>query len=309
MTRPWSSTLQLPTGELFELAREALANTQTEWGASRWGEYRRCRRAHALRYHLHIAPTRKDPTDLDEDDDRDDTGYFDVGRLVHAGHRFVREGAMAGESKPRDWRNVLAVAAETHEVEHVYEAERLLSVYYGLRGPENAGFPEGAKILAVEQHFEAPAGSPIAPYTARADAIVRMPSGEILVVDDKTRGQALPKDREKFARGQATNPQFLGLSWLVREAMSLSEPPSLWLHALIKTKVAKFDALVIPFTPHALTLWQNAQAQDARKGCTDNAPNYNSCAPGVGSRCWAFTWCHGSDEERARHFTQRKGER
>jgi hypothetical protein len=202
-------------------------------------------------------------------------------------------------------------------VEHVYEAERLLSVYYGLRGPENAGFPEGCRILAVEQLFEAPADSAIAPYTARADAIVRMPSGEILVVDDKTRGQALPKDREKFARGQATNPQFLGLSWLVRQSLAelanvapdVVDPPSLWLHALIKTKVAKFDSLVIPFTPHALSLWQDAQRRDASGGCTDDAPNYNSCAPSVGSRCWAFTWCHGSDEERARHFTQRKGER
>jgi hypothetical protein len=316
MTHAWAEAPATPDARTIALARACLGNTQTEWGASRWGEYRRCHKAHHLRYHLRLSPTPRD--DTDDEDDRDDTGYFEVGKLVASAHQFVREGIMADEA--RDWRHVLAVAAEgAKDLGHVYEAERLLTGYYGMYGTDNGGFPEGTKILAVEHEMHAPEGSIVAPYSARADAIVQLQSGEIVIVDDKTRSQAFPKDHAKYARGAATRPQFAGLSWLLREntrsniERQLQTPPpnaapSVWINAIIKTKCVKVDRILVPMTHEGLDAWAEAQARDARGGCNDDSPNYNSCAPEIGSRCWAFTYCHPKGDERERHF-QTRGEK
>jgi hypothetical protein len=294
--------------------RLAFVDTQTQWGASRYGEWRRCRKAHHLRYHLGLVETPIEDDPIDEDD-RPRRSYFATGRIVHGVHRWMREGAMLGES--REWRAALDVTPELgFDLECVYEAERLVHAYYALWGTDNAGFPEGTKILAVEHEMCAPERSPIAPYTARADAIVELASGEIVIVDDKTRAQAFPKDRAQYARGAATRPQFLGLSWLLRaqesyegtrryrpSGVQLNAP--VWINAIIKTKIVKVDRIMVPFTHAALDQWALAQAADAAavRGEQDAPANYSACAPEIGSRCQYFTWCHGTDEERAKHFT------
>lgn len=301
--------------------RSVFADTQTAFGASRYGEWRRCRKAHHLRYHLHVesTPIEDDPVEVDE---RPSTSYFTVGRIVHSAHQWMREGAMVGEV--RDWRAVLDIAAERYadDLQAVYEAERLVHAYYALWGTDNAGFPEGTKILAVEHELTAPEGHPIAPYTARADAIVELASGEVVIVDDKTRSQAFPKDRAMYARGAATRPQFAGLSWLLREASrrgmvwqgtarhgevglgSLADDPCpVWINAIVKTKVVKVDRVMVPMTHDLLDAWAVAQAHDgAEMRAGGDAPNWSACAPEIGSRCQYFTWCHGTDEERKKHF-------
>lgn len=307
----------LPRLEDHEALHKALEPTPTEWGASRWGEYRRCHFAHHLRYHLRLVstPRRDDDWDAAAVDDRPDTSYFELGQLVHAGHRWMREGVLAGERRPRDWRHVLAVATldghghRAYDVGHVYEAERLLRAYYARWGVENAGFDPELRIVAVEHELRAPKGHRIAPYTARVDAILRNEvSGELIVDDDKTRGRAFPKGRrDTYARGLSTRPQFCGLSWLVWNCFepASADPPAVWVNAIIKTKVPTCDRLVVPMTVAGLGRWEAMQADDARGGVASTTRCFESCAPEMGSRCWAFTWCHGTDEERATHFTRR----
>lgn len=285
--------------------RKAFEDTQTEYGASRYGEWRRCRKAHSLRYHLRVTetPIEDDPV---EEDDRPRRSYFAVGRIVHGVHRWVREGVMAGES--RAWRAALDVTPELgFDLEAVYEAERLVHAYYGLWGTDNAGFPEGTKILAVEHEMRAPAGHPIAPYTARADAIVELASGQVVIVDDKTRAQTFPKDKAKYARGASTRPQFAGLAWLHREAARprQGEPAPIWINGIIKTKIVKVDRVMVTMTHDMLDRWARAQADtSAELQRETHAPeNWSECAPEIGSPCQYFTWCHGTDEEKRKHFT------
>lgn len=288
-----------------------LRPTVTEWGASRYGEYRRCHKAHHLRFHLRVRPAPRRPPEnpLEASEGDGKLNYFDVGKLVAACHQWMREGVLAGEAKPRDWAAPLMHAPlHGYALPEIDEASRLLGAYFMHYGPENAGFPEGSRILAVEHEMRAPEGSRIAPYTARADAILQLPSGEIVIVDDKTRAQAFPKGREWYAQGAATRPQFCGLSWLVRNDPAFrnegdeTPAPSVWINGIIKTKIPKFDRILVPMTHDALQRWEDAQARDASGGCVDDAPNYNSCAPEIGSRCWAFDWCHGSEAARRERF-------
>lgn len=302
-----------------------LRPTVTEWGASRYGEYRRCHKAHHLKFHLRVRPAPRKPLEnpLEATEADGKLNYFDVGKLVAASHQWMREGVLAGESAPRDWAAPLMHAPlHGYALPEIDEASRLLGAYFMHYGPENAGFPEGSRILAVEHEMRAPEGSRIFPYTARADAILQLPSGEIVIVDDKTRAQAFPQNREWYAQGAATRPQFCGLSWLLRaeqpcracggiyehadccdgDLESGSPPPAVWINGIIKTKIPKFDRVLVTMTHAGLARWEEAQAADAAIGCTHANPNYNSCAPEIGSRCWAFEWCHGSESARRERF-------
>lgn len=288
-----------------------LRPTVTEWGASRYGEYRRCHKAHHLRFHLRVrpAPRPPNPNPLEAQEGDGKLNYFDVGKLVAAAHQWMREGVLAGEAKPRDWAAPLMHAPlHGYAPPEIDEASRLLGAYFMHYGADNAGFPEGSRILAVEHEMRAPEGSRIAPYTARADAILQLPSGEIVIVDDKTRATAFPRNREWYAQGAATRPQFCGLSWLLAHApgdidvkWTSDEPPMVWINAIIKTKLAKVDRLPVPMTHAGLQRWEEAQMHDSQ-GCIDAHPNYNSCAPEIGSRCWAFDWCHGSESAKRERF-------
>ena len=65
--------------------------------------------------------------------------------------------------------------------------------------------------------------------------------------------------------------------------------------------------------------WRGAEAAAAQAGAqADHADrlyqgtyhmalaNYSECAPEIGRRCWAYNWCHGSEESRALHYTQKE---
>lgn len=302
----------------LEAARECLISTATPYGSSRWAEYRRCQRAHHLRYHLRVHPAAMTPELEVDPEGPDSTDHFDVGIICHAILAYMQLGVMASEPSPRRWEDVLDAAPESLARD---EATRLMTAYWAHYGTENAGWPEGVRIIAVEQFFESQFG-PL-PYTARADSILEFPSGEIVVVDHKTRAQAFGRDRDRFARGQATRGQFLGLSWLVRRALLDSkqaesdmcredkrytdasiDTPSIWLNAIIKTKIVKFDRLMLPITRDAVDQWSTWQRLYSELGLDSSLPNPDACAPAMGQRCQYFTWCHGTDDERARHYTQ-----
>lgn len=269
----------------------ALAETATEWGSSRFAQHRRCQQAHDLRYRLKVMPQAR-------------ALHFGVGTLVHAGLRYTSEGVIAGEPQPRDWRLLIDAASRRLEFtpEACDEASRLLHWYFDFWGQENAGWPEGVKIVACEREFS-DSESFALPYTARADAILEY-EGRIIVVDTKTRKSSLPEDRAAYARKLATRPQFLGLSYLVMRELGLEAPPDVWVNALCKLKVPKFGRVLVPFAHSAIDLWCDTQKQLAEAGLHGTLRNYDACAPEIGSECEYFEWCHGSDEARALHYAK-----
>lgn len=282
-----------------ELA-EVLGDTATEWGASRFGEWHRCRRAHSLRYVDGIVSLGERPT------------HFGVGSVVHAAINFLQRGVMAGETTPRPWELVVEAAGSSFPPEVCDEAWRLLDAYWAHYGTANAGWPEGAEILGAELMMSDDATFAL-PYTARADTVLKLPSGEIVIPDTKTRRASLPQDRlerEEYARGLATRPQFLGLSWLAMRHFQLEEPPHVWVNAIIKTKLPRFDRLLVRITHDALARWQHDHANEAAALKRELASggeavaNRSACAPDIGSRCAYFDWCHGPEEMREKRYAK-----
>jgi hypothetical protein len=289
----------------------ALASTATPLGSSKLTELQRCPTAHHLRYVVGIETKHK-------------AGYFRTGSFVHACARYINEGVIAGEpAGSREWESVIEAAREERaakiaaglELEPTWdqkdpidEAERLVGAYYGFHGIENGGWPAGVKLL----HAEKPLASKLVRATACADLIVDV-GGEIVIPDLKTRAKALPSDRKAFEREERCNEEFLRLSALLQEEMGLSEPPPVWLDAIIKTKIPSVDRLLIRFTQADIDAWrENARALDehAALSAKHHLPvvkNYHECRPAFGGgRCWAFDWCHGSEESRALHYRRRE---
>lgn len=296
-----------------------LASTATEWGSSRWSEYRRCQKAHYLRYELGLE---RKPVDLDDDEDDRNTkiDYFAVGILVHACLQWTSDAAMRSEQN--DWKQVIATAGsdcderKAFDVGAIYEAERLVSEYFRIRGTENGGWPEGVKVLGTEVHLGAE------PLERRADIVLELPSGEIVIGDTKTRAHGIPGceyeksqlrtggSAARFIEDMQTNDQFLGLSYLAQKEYELEAPPAVWVNAIIKTKIPKFDRVLVPFTQEMVDRWYEEQRQweDEYRRHADVAPlsNYSSCAPPIGSRCSFFYYCHSTDEKRDQLFQIRK---
>lgn len=315
----------------------ALAPTQSEWGSSRYGEWRRCPRAHDLKYRLGLIQRPRPADDLG-DWELDDTSYFALGGLCHSILRYVQECALGlpDATDPAAWPEVAhawraAQESPTDAWETEANALALMGAYWGHYGLENGGWPESVEILAVEVPLGVSAGvlGPL-PYTATADAILRMPGGEIVIADHKTRGQALPKDRARLERSWRTSPQFVGLSWLVREAyrenrfpnmpigaLVIGSPPAVWVNALIKPTKAqgpRFERILVRLAEQDLNFWAAAQEGTAidldheqyaiERGCVSRC-DPSACAPAIGSRCWAFEYCHGSAESKAKHYMLR----
>jgi hypothetical protein len=292
--------------------RDALASTATLYGSSRCTELQRCDMAYHLRYERGIAPKRK-------------AAYFDVGSYVHGCLRWVNEAALAGEPLDyRDWRPVIVEArALRHELvtqelaqlpgwdelDPIDEAERLVGAYFALHGRPH--WPEAARIVAVEEPLE----DAELVATARMDLALDL-GGEFIIADTKTRKGSLPENREEFARGLATNEEFLRLSALAQKRYGLAEPPPVWLDAIIKTKVPKVDRLLVRFTQAQIDQWRRnqmllsaqawASGDSAFAGRRLPIMNYHECDTPLG-RCWAFNWCHGTDESRALHYRGHEG--
>lgn len=292
-------------------AAEALAPTQTEFGSSRVAELQRCPTAHHLKYSERIFPRRE-------------AAYFDAGRIVHAGQRYVNEGIIAGEV--RNWEDVIkaayaereakiaagtAVAPAWDEEDPILTAQDCLTKYYGTYGIENGGWPEGVKLLHVELFLE----DRELQATCRADLVVDY-AGDIVIPDTKTRAKVLPKDRNDYARGLRTNEQFLRLSALAQRHFNTPEPPAVWLDAVIKTARAPkdpdakwpVDRLLVRFTQQDIDEWRrNAAAlRDFQEGVSRHklplVRNYHECDPPIGQRCSYFNYCWGTETQRNEKF-------
>jgi hypothetical protein len=311
-----------------------LAPTITQFGSSRFSEYRRCQRAHALRYRDNIVRLRLGPSDT--------LDYFQLGILIHAALAYFWEGLKLGEQ--RSWRDVLHAATqrpEGLERDLYLEAERLLAAYFAHHQsdpPFGSDWGEGVEIVDVEREladgaepcpecngrkldgngcwcmrcyddFAAEstgrvAGSFALPYTARLDLVVRI-DGTLYVVDTKTRAQKLPENRAVYARKLRTRAQFLGQAHLAMLAYGLSEPPHVMVNAIVKTKIPGFGRLAVPITLEDVERWREQQARDAAAGLQGDSMNYSSCAPEIGSPCVYLDYCHGSPEVRAKHYGRR----
>jgi hypothetical protein len=279
-------------------ALECLAATNTSHGNSRFTEYRRCPKAHHLRYERGLRPLPREPQEDEEPEEAID--YFKLGNLVHSCLQYVQLYS------PEACNFEPVLAACDAEPLTVAECRRLLDPYFAVYGKGNAGWPEDAEIVAVEKEFKhtwlAPGGRELGSYSARLDTVLRI-RGSITIADTKTRARGFSRHRDHYAQGLATNPQFLGQSWLAMLAYDLDEPPPVWVNAIIKTKIPSYDRLLVRFTREAVERWAEWQQAESARGFPLRVMNYSACAPEIGSRCWAFDYCHGSDESRARRFT------
>lgn len=293
---------------------EALADTQTEYGSSRWAEYRRCQWAHHLRYVEGYSP-------------KDVALHFGVGRLVHAAHAYVQIGVMLADAgtldpaAPRDWRHVIELAGDdpTCSPEAQESAWRLLRAYFAHYGDANAGWGDRYEIAGVEVPLETQIGG--LPYTARADTLLRdLTDGTLVIGDTKTRKSSLPKDPELLARKQATmrtRPQFAGLVWLVWNdpqflgGMSLRDfgdpPPRLLVNAIVKTQLVQFQRLELTYDADMLLRWFSDQQDAGLDGLYGMRPNWSECAPDFGGECWAYALCHEREDSKTKQlYTIRK---
>lgn len=318
-SRAFPIVILLMSSPAFATPADCLASTATEWGSSRYGEWFRCNMGHHLRYRLNV---RRAPH-VDEveavatgelPDGKPEGLHFEVGSLVHGGINWVSDGVMAGIE--REWEDVTTAAPDYRDAERprgfdlgsIYEAQRLLGAYFAHYGEANAGWHEDLKIIAVELQLAEHQAFAL-PYTSAADVILQHPSGEIIIGDHKTRAKSFPKDsggRARYTRGLAVRPQFAGLSWLVRRHYGLDYCPAVLVNGIIKTKIPQFDRLRVDLLPEDLAWWEAAQRSAAATGLVSCAPNPTACAPEMGSRCWAFDWCHGPQELKDRKFVMAK---
>lgn len=268
----------------------ALSYTATHHGNSRWSELRRCPRGHRLRY--------TDGIRLREQPD-----YFALGQIVHSGLGY----AALGEIEGFDW-DLQHVWDEIDKRELfppdvVVEGKRLLRAYFGYWGRENAGYGRSTKLLEVE-HFVATRKIGGKRYTGRVDLLAEMKlkgskSYRLVIVDHKTR-RSMPKESNaELALGWSTNPQFLGLAYCVREIEG--ETPAFCVNVITKTQIPQFRRVTWQYEDGELDEW----AEQHRKSLAmldHDFMNYNQCDPPIGTRCWAFGWCHGSEEDRKKLY-------
>lgn len=306
----------------------ATLETMSPWGASRFGTFARCNREHALRYCDGVIPKDRLFDRLD---------YFELGTALHAILSYAWGGFQCGIL--RDWRDALAALTlrPSGIDEDVYlEAERLATAYFAKWGqPDWQGDTE---IVAIEELIEdgrmcdacngdgrdaysavhglgandATAcdkctgrgvldGTFALPFTARLDLVLRI-AGQIVLVDTKTRASKIPEDRVSYARDLTTREQFLGQCHLAMQRWNLEEPPGLLVNAIVKTRIPSFDRLLVRPSLSDVERWRENHAKVAARGVAGDLMNYQSCAPPLGSRCGYLKWCHGSNEERTRHY-------
>lgn len=267
-----------------------LESTASEYGSSRWGSYRRCEREHHLRY---VEGVRRLPVVRSAIDGK--PSPLVIGQLCHSVLQFVSESVMHRDSADvLGWPHVLVAAEKLgRDPAAVDEAERLMTAYWAHYGLGNAGWPAEVKLIACEQPLADIVGS--LPFTGTADLIVDR-NGEILVPDHKTRASKVPEDA---ARKWATREQFISLSRAVMRKHGLDSPPSIWVNAIVKTKIPGFERTIVRITHDMIARWEQNQTLLAARGLTGSAMNYSSCAPDIGSECDFISYCHSQPEGRA----------
>jgi hypothetical protein len=103
-------------------------------------------------------------------------------------------------------------------------------------------------------------------------------------------------------------PQFLETSLLLQQKLDLPHPPPVLVNAIIKTKVPKFDRLLVPPKESAVRLLVREMAELKDLHGSHCRPNLAACAPYLGGLCWAYDWCHGSEETRRLRFNVKEEE-
>lgn len=294
------------------LILECLEDTSTEWGSSRASEFRRCREAYALAYVDQIVPTWR----LAKPKDTDLAGpaYFSVGGLLHSCMQILHRGGNPGA--------LLAYCMQRpgdHDLGHVVEAENLWLWYQAhydcqvgsawLSVAQRAGWPDGTEIAAVEQLLE-DRKTFVIPETRRLDLVLRRGS-QIIVVDHKTRSSRVSdKRRAEYIRGLATKPAVLGQSWLAWQHYKTPDPPAVMYNIFVKTKKPSFDRITVEPTKEQVLRWVGVRQREAREQeALDRGgwrvPNWDACAPEIGTPCHYFKWCHGTKQEQDEGFARR----
>jgi len=294
-----------------ELLKEAFGPTQTEYGSSRWKEYRTCGYAHHLRYVEGVQLIER-PV------------YFELGSLVHAVLGYLHLSVIAGRDLPDhelpDYALALQEALDYAE-ERGYslttldQVGNLLTRYLG-HWKSPATWP-GHEILGVEVPVQLKLWDDSEPYTSRVDLVLRELSGtdepgQIVLVDHKTRSSgvwAMTANEETvvdklrdFCLKSAVNPQFMGSSYAARETYGLDYYPAMIVNVLVKTQVPSFLRATVRFTDKAMRQWVEAQEAWVRDSWHDKRRNYDACSPPIGQPCWAFEHCHGT----GKGYTARK---
>lgn len=288
-----------------------LKSTATEFGSSRWQEFRACPYGHHLRFVEGVSPR------AEIDTERGKLDYFQVGQAFHAGQAFTAHGVIGGFAA--DWRAVLDAGAKRGvwggpETE---EARRLLWAYFARWGARNAGRPAEFKIIEVEPDgwfVRLPGAEPGKDlYTTRPDTVLRRRgpvttrplrnagyahlSRRYVLEDFKTRSKNYSENDDELARVFQTNPQFLGHAYVGRE--KLGSVPDILVNLAIKTRIPDFRRIYVRFTDAMLDDWAaNHVASLAHRSFDERWKNYASCHPPMGNPCWAVSWCHGSAADR-----------
>lgn len=269
----------------------SLEYTGTHHGSSRWAQFRECPRGHRLRY--------EDGVSLIEQPD-----YFKLGQLVHAGLGFAALGEIEGFDWDLDDLYREIERRELFEPDIFYEGKRLLKSYFRFWNRANAGYGSTkCQILEVE-HFVCSKKLKIR-YTGRVDCLLLAEPFEnshkehLVIVDHKTR-KYMPKDGDsELAARWSTKPQFLGLAYCVREIEG--EIPAFCVNVISKTIVPQYRRVIWLYTDEELDRW-GEEHDKCLEHLDADYMNYSSCAPDIGNPCWAFDWCHGTDEDRERLY-------
>lgn len=270
----------------------ALADTATDRGSAFYDDFQRCPRSRALSALIELRTPQSSKA-------------FEIGKLVHAVLRYA--GSQEVQAAPwDDWEQLLEAAAE--QGAHPSDCDEACSLmqHYFLRwGTANAGYPAGAVISQVEHEWRAEyAGLEV---SVRADTLLIL-QDEIYIVDHKTRASKLPQNAEEQFR---LRPQFLRLCALWRRLNPHEPRASIWVNALIKTKIPDFARQLVRIPESYLDAWEENQVKLAKliqqADKLDLPANFAECSPqGHASfPCWAKDYCWGSEAVRERKYKEK----
>lgn len=310
------------------LIQQAQRYTATSFGHSRWEAFQNCETEHYLRHHARVRPKLRPRAP-------------DIGTVVHIGLAAQALAAMRNldvqlwQEAIRTCHRPPDIIAEAKRLLGGYFLQ------YGLENAgwgSDARIVGVEEYLAADltpqrgstlRKALSPRGDLYAPgpahYSTRYDLIVEavLPdadasgSPELALVDHKTAahrviGDAFGPEAEaaciaEFVKYARVDPQFLGQCWLYRERTGRVVP--VVVNVLSKTKVPEYTRVVLRFTASDIDAWaENQRRIEAVRLPLMQDPayqplkNYGSCKPPIGSPCWAFDWCHGTEADHTEYY-------